>query len=272
MKCSQVREVLVDHIRGLLSKEESLLVEAHLKICPACREEFEEYLPMAAMLRSLSCAEAKAPKEHMESLMEIAKEYAPPLHKDDSTSVRERLLDWLRNVLHRPLIPAISLITLLFFLGSIWIALYVNRGARNSTFTLVDTIYWSSFEEKDTGGVAGLDTLPDIQFSLTVPLSVDELRALHKKIHKKQMLHFLSVIATHREEMNRDDYNTKQFYIKRLIDEMSRDSKDGYALFFRMEQKLFTIVQTTGEKKLVVRIGLKKIDKEVVLSIGRYHQ
>ena len=109
MKCSDVLEVLVDHMRGILSKEESLHIDEHIKTCPKCKEEFEEYLPMVNMLRSLSSAEAKAPKKHVQSILKIAKENAPPLKEENapplkevnSPSLLDHILDWLRSLSSR---------------------------------------------------------------------------------------------------------------------------------------------------------------------------
>jgi hypothetical protein len=64
MNCSQCRELLVPYIEGLLDGQDKQLVEAHLKKCPSCKAEAEDF---TRLHNSLTSAHTKFERTKLET-------------------------------------------------------------------------------------------------------------------------------------------------------------------------------------------------------------
>ena len=52
MNCNECRELLVPYIEGLLDSQDRQLVETHLKECPACKAEADDFARLHKSLMS----------------------------------------------------------------------------------------------------------------------------------------------------------------------------------------------------------------------------
>ncbi|NLM12932.1 MAG: DUF4349 domain-containing protein [Epulopiscium sp.] len=67
MSCEQFREAMSPYIDGLLEDNEKLLFEEHLKSCPNCNEEFEQFKEIMKEIHSLP--EIELPDHYHEELL-----------------------------------------------------------------------------------------------------------------------------------------------------------------------------------------------------------
>lgn len=89
------------YANGTLSPEETRRVEQHLDHCPACRAELEQYRVLEARVQEQSGPTWQPPSGHFEQLMmEIDRLETPVIPVRSKPSIRQRLMDWLRETPH----------------------------------------------------------------------------------------------------------------------------------------------------------------------------
>jgi len=269
MHCSDIDDVLVDYIRGMLERDKETAVREHLRGCPQCSAKVKEYLPMSNLICSMALNEAKAPESHIQAVINMAKKRAPEKSSVDNATPLAKLGEWLQSLFTHPFLPMLAATSIVVVIAGAWILWYVGSGGRQVNFKVVERVNWSSFKGGSEEGIAGLDNVPKL-ITLSAPLPLSELIALSKNPTKEQTVLLLEIIFHYITRTKEADYSKYQNVLEQLIRQLGKDDVEEQIINVYMERKLSNLLQTSQEEKLMVLIGILKSDKKIMISFRRY--
>ncbi|MBN1227883.1 MAG: zf-HC2 domain-containing protein [Deltaproteobacteria bacterium] len=272
MTCKDIEGVLLDYIRGMLSKEEADRVGEHIKDCPRCASELKELMPMGNLCHVASLLKAEPPESHMQNIMAMAGKYMPKPQTSSDSSLSEKVAGMARRIFSLPAMPVFASIALAFFIiGALVIWRYARHPLRID-FQIGELRYWT--EEGMSGtGVAGREGHEEERYAIQgfciVPTST--LVSIINDQSREDIIIILETISDNIRQIGEKDDVANRYQksvIKNITTLIMKKKIDRIDL--RMQKSLQDILRTTSEKELAVRFALIKEGKKVTVEFGRY--
>jgi hypothetical protein len=271
MECREIEEVMLDYVRGMLDQEETMRVKAHINNCADCRRELEELLPMVELLGEYQFDQIKAPKHHVQKIVQMAHELAPQKGRQQPSSWLSAVGKWFQELFSAPLVPSLVTACLVVIIVGTWFFWPPVKTPGNVVLQLVEgRIYFPSKPGVHSQGVAGISNqlLPVWAESQVTVKSLAALETAPNKVNVMIILdHIIKGIV---KSGLTEQYPHAVQRIEKFKESISQNKDEQEDIIVRMEQDLVRFMKITDAKDLLVRLGIRQMpDGEIILAIGR---